>query len=105
MVLKASDGVMLKPSFLLKAVQGAPAQLDLNLHALFQERIWLGAGWRSGDAIVSMMEIQVTSELRIGYAHDFTLSEIRNYSTGSNEILIGFDFGQGTSAKRSPRYF
>ena len=104
-VLKASDGVMLKPSFLLKAVQGAPAQLDLNLHALFQERIWLGAGWRSGDAIVSMMEIQVTSELRIGYAHDFTLSEIRNYSTGSNEILIGFDFGQGTSAKRSPRYF
>lgn len=55
--------------------------------------------------MVTMMEIQVTPELRIGYAHDFTLSEIRNYSTGSNEILIGFDFGQGISAKRSPRYF
>ena len=52
-----------------------------------------------------MMEIQVTPELRIGYARDFTLSEIRDYSTGSNELLIGFDFGQGITAKRSPRYF
>ena len=104
-VLQASDGVMLKPSFLIKAVEGAPAQLDLNLHALFQEKIWVGAGWRTGDAIVGMMEIQVTPELRIGYARDFTLSEIRDYSSGSNELLIGFDFGQGVTAKRSPRYF
>ena len=65
----------------------------------------MGAGWRTGDAIVGMMEIQVTPELRIGYARDFTLSEIRDYSSGSNELLIGFDFGQGVTAKRSPRYF
>ena len=104
-VMNVSDGVMLKPSFLVKAVDGAVPQLDLNLHALFQEKIWVGAGWRTGDAIVSMLEIQVTPELRIGYARDFTLSEIRDYSTGSNEILIGFDFGQGITAKRSPRYF
>ena len=104
-VLQASDGVMLKPSVLVKAVNGAPPQIDLNLHALFQEKIWLGAGWRTGDAIVGMMEIQVTPELRIGYARDFTLSEIRDYSSGSNELLIGFDFGQGITAKRSPRYF
>jgi len=104
-VMNVSDGVMLKPSFLVKAVDGAVPQLDLNLHALFQEKIWVGAGWRTGDAIVSMFEIQVTPELRIGYARDFTLSELRDYSTGSNEILIGFDFGQGITAKRSPRYF
>jgi type IX secretion system PorP/SprF family membrane protein len=104
-VMKVSSGVMLKPSVLVKMVESAPAQLDLNLHALFQEKIWLGAGWRSGDAVVGMFEIQVTPELRIGYARDFTLSEIRDYSAGSNEILIGFDFGQGISAKRSPRYF
>jgi type IX secretion system PorP/SprF family membrane protein len=104
-VMKVSDGVMLKPSFLVKAVNAAPAQLDLNIHAFFQEKIWVGAGWRTGDGIVGMMEIQVTPELRIGYARDFTLSEIRDYSTGSNELLIGFDFGQGITAKRSPRYF
>ena len=104
-VMKVSSGVMLKPSVLVKMVEAAPAQLDLNLHALFQEKIWLGAGWRSGDAVVGMFEVQVTPELRIGYARDFTLSEIRDYSAGSNEILIGFDFCQGISAKRSPRYF
>ena len=104
-VMNLSDGVMLKPSFLVKAVDGTVPQLDLNLHALFQEKIWVGAGWRTGDGIVSMFEIQVTPELRIGYARDFTLSELRDYSTGSNEILIGFDFGQGITAKRSPRYF
>ena len=60
---------MLKPSCL--AENGGrllQRKLDLNLHALFQEQIWLGAGWRSGDAVVGMLEIQVTPELRIGYA-------------------------------------
>ena len=104
-VMKVSNGVMLKPSFLVKMVETDHPQLDLNLHALFAEKIWLGAGWRTGDAIVSMMEIQVTPELRIGFARDFTLSEIRDFSAGSNEVLIGFDFGQGITAKRSPRYF
>lgn len=104
-VMKVSDGVMLKPSFLVKMVETEHPQVDLNLHALFAEKIWLGAGWRTGDAIVSMMEIQVTPELRIGFARDFTLSEIRDFSAGSNEVLIGFDFGQGITAKRSPRYF
>ena len=102
-VIKASDGVMLKPSFLAKYVGGAPISWDLNFHALFQERIC-----RCG--LVRRRHRQHDGnprdfELRIGYAHDFTLSDIRNYSTGSNEILIGFDFGQGISAKRSPRYF
>jgi len=104
-MVRISNGVELKPSMLLKMVNNTPAQLDINLHALFQEKIWLGAGWRTGDAIVSMLEYQVTPELRIGYAHDFTISEIGNYSNGSNELLIGFDFGQGALAKRSPRYF
>ena len=58
--MKVSDGVMLKPSVLLKAVNAAPPQVDLNIHALFQEKIWVGAGWRTGDGIVGMMEIQVT---------------------------------------------
>lgn len=104
-VMKVSNGVMLKPSLLVKMVQTEHPQVDLNLHALFAEKIWLGAGWRTGDAVVSMMEIQVTPELRIGFARDFTLSEIRDFSAGSNEVLIGFDFGQGVTAKRSPRYF
>lgn len=104
-VMRISDGVELKPSVLLKMVANTPAQLDLNLHALFQQKIWLGVGWRIGDAVVSMLEYQLTSELRIGYAHDFTLSDIGTYSNGSNELLIGFDFGQGALAKRSPRYF
>ena len=85
---------------LVKAVNGA-----LRLNTALLGEIWVGAGWRTGDAIVGMMEIQVTPELRIGYARDFTLSEIRDYSSGSNELLIGFDFGQGITAKRSPRYF
>ena len=28
--------------------------LDLNIHALFQEKIWVGAGWRTGDGIVGI---------------------------------------------------
>ncbi|MBL7942395.1 MAG: type IX secretion system membrane protein PorP/SprF, partial [Flavobacteriales bacterium] len=46
------------------------------------------------------------SQLRLGYAYDFTLTDIADYSSGSHEIMLGFDFGKDVDVKvRSPRYF
>ena len=53
-----------------------------------------------------MLEYNITPQLRAGYAYDYTLTDIANYSSGSHEIMLGFDFGRDVGIKtRSPRYF
>ena len=31
---------------------------------------------------------------RAGYAYDYSLSELNDYSTGSHELMLGYEFGR-----------
>lgn len=105
-VFEPNSSLKIKPSFLVKYEQAAPVEVDINCNFLLYERLWLGAGYRTGDAVVGMLEYNITPQLRAGYAYDYTLTDIANYSSGSHEIMLGFDFGRDVGIKtRSPRYF
>ena len=95
----------IKPSTVIKYQPQAPLQADVNCNVLYKERIWLGMGYRTGDAIVGMVEYQVTPQLRIGYAYDMTTSRLRNYNTGGHEVMLGLDFGRDLIKIKTPRYF
>lgn len=94
-----------KPSVLLKYVAGAPLEADLNAHFLYREQVWLGVSYRTKDAMALMIEYQASSRFRIGYAYDFTTSGMRNYSNGTHEIMLGYDFGKELIKVKTPRYF
>lgn len=94
-----------KPTFLVKAVQGAPVSFDLSANFLFFEKFWLGAMYRHTDAVGALAQYHITNDLTVGYAYDFTLSPLRNYSGGSHEIMLGLNLGKPVKGVRSPRYF
>lgn len=94
-----------KPSTVIKYQPEAPLQADVNCNFLYKERVWFGAGYRTGDALVGMVEYQVTPQMRIGYAYDMTTSRLRNYTTGSHEVMLGIDFGRDLIKIKTPRYF
>ncbi|MBL0343015.1 MAG: type IX secretion system membrane protein PorP/SprF [Bacteroidetes bacterium] len=94
-----------RPSVMLKYSANAPLQYDVNLNVLISDIIWIGASYRSSDAVILLLEYQVDKKLRIGYSYDMTLSEIRRYSSGSHEIIIGYDFGFNVLKMKTPRYF
>lgn len=94
-----------KPTFLLKAVDGAPLSFDLSANFLFFEKFWLGAMYRHEDAIGALAQYHITNGLSVGYAYDYPLSILRDYSGGSHEIMLGFEFGNQVRGIRSPRYF
>ena len=94
-----------KPTFLLKAVEGAPLSFDLSANFLFYEKFWLGAMYRYDDAVGVLAQYLITNDLSIGYAYDYPLSILNNYSGGSHEIMVGFEFGNKVKGVRSPRYF
>ncbi|WKZ66194.1 MAG: type IX secretion system membrane protein PorP/SprF [Flavobacteriales bacterium] len=104
-VFPLGESLDIKPSTLIKYSPGAPMEADVNCNVLYRERIWLGLGYRTGDALVAMAEYQVSPQLRIGYAYDMTTSRLRSYTTGSHEVMLGLDFGKELVRIKSPRYF
>lgn len=100
-----TNEIKIKPSFLLKYIYNAPLQADINANVLLNNLIWIGASYRTGDAVVLIGEYQLTKKLRLGYSFDLTLSELQRYSAGSHEFMIGYDFGYQLQKMRTPRYF
>ena len=49
-VANFSESVQFKPTFLTKAIVGAPIQFDISANFLLAEKVWLGAMYRVGDA-------------------------------------------------------
>ena len=106
-VFNLSTNTKFKPAFLVKATNGAPLSYDLTANFLFNEKLWLGAGYRINEstaALGGLVDFQISKQLRIGYAYEHPFSAIRSFSNGTHEILIMFEFLQSKRIK-SPRYF
>ena len=104
-VLNVSENVKFKPSALLKYVKNAPLEGDINFSAVFKDAFWIGATYRTNDAVAVLLEYQSNSYFRVGYSYDITISGLRGYQNGSHEIMIGVDFGKDLKKVKTPRYF
>jgi type IX secretion system PorP/SprF family membrane protein len=104
-VIETENNLKFKPSVLIKYEAGGKAQVDLNLNVLINDIFWLGASYRSKEAIVALFEFQASKKLRFGYSYDYTIGELSNYTSGSHEFMIGYDFGYPVMKMKSPRYF
>lgn len=89
--IKMAPGYRLEPSFLLKTVGPAPTEIDLNARFLYRENVWLGFSYRNSGATALMVGLE-RDRFVIGYAHDFTSSNIKNYSAGTNELYLQYSF-------------
>jgi type IX secretion system PorP/SprF family membrane protein len=104
-VFDLNDNLKLKPSAMVKMVKGAPISLDLNASLFINERFEVGLSWREGDSIDAILGLQVTPDVRIGYAYDHTLTNLGNYNSGSHELMLLFDLDFAKKHIKSPRYF
>ncbi|MCW3076002.1 MAG: putative rane protein [Bacteroidetes bacterium] len=95
----------LKPGVAVKYTQNAPLSIDGNLSVLFNEKIWFGVMYRYGAAAGANIVYNITKQMRIGYAYDYSLTNMGRYSPSTHEIMLGFDFLSNTKALKSPRYF
>lgn len=104
-VWDVSNYVKFKPTVLLKAVGGAPPGFDLTANFLFYEKLWLGGMYRHHDSAGVLVQYEVNNKLKFGYAYDYIISDIGRYTTGSHEVMLGYDFGKGNRGDVTPRYF
>lgn len=105
-VFELSDSFKFKPAFMSKFVKGSPVALDVSANVLYNEKFELGASYRFGDAVSALMNVQATKNIRIGYAYDYTISNLGQFNSGTHEIFILFNIDLlGKGYDKSPRFF
>lgn len=104
-VHELNENMKLKPTFMMKAVTGAPLVADIGMHALFNETFWLGVSYRTGDSWAAITQFQITHQLRMGYSYDYTMTELQQFNSGTHEITLGYDFSFSKNKIVTPRYF
>ena len=102
------------PQVMFRYTPNAPVDIDLNLGIRWWEDYSAGITFRKGgiddrllESIDVMASAKVLRGLRIGAAYDITLSELRQYSNGSVEVMLMYCFGEPAKPATfiNPRYF
>ena len=103
-VFDLDENLKLKPSAMVKMVQGAPVSLDLNASLFINETFEVGLSWREGDSLDAIIGVQASPSIRVGYAYDHTLTNLGDHNSGSHELMLLFDLDFAQNIK-SPRFF
>ena len=91
-VFHLNDDVDLEPSCMIKFISPVPVQFDIMTKATWKQKVWLGVAYRTMDAASAMIGYLFKQNLLFGYSYDFTTSNLRNYSSGTHELMFGVRF-------------
>jgi len=88
------------PTALVKYTANAPVQADVGMRAEWREKFWIGASYRTEDAVSIMSGIALgggekRNRYRLGYAFDFTTSKLMTYNNGGHELVLIIDLFKG----------
>jgi len=90
-----------EPSFLLKYASPAPMKIDVGARFIYKDQFWLGGGYRHNDAFTALVGFMYKNYLMIGYSYDITTTNLKKYSTGTHELMLGLRFSR-SQAKHWP---
>ena len=91
-----NEDINIIPSVMMKYVSSAfkdGYQAEVNVKAQYRDLFWAGASIRQFDGYAAMVGLNVGNTFNVGYAYDFTTSDIRTYSRGTHELILGFLLG------------
>jgi type IX secretion system PorP/SprF family membrane protein len=97
-VYNLNTSIALEPNILLKMDQ-AKITTDLNVMAMYNNKIRAGLTYRTIDALAILAGYKFTPDLQLGLSYDFTTSKIRDFSSGSVEVMLKYCFMPKLSSK------
>jgi type IX secretion system PorP/SprF family membrane protein len=104
-VFDLTDNVKFKPFAMVKSSFNAPTSLDVSTNFLFNEKFEIGATYRLEDSFGAMVNYAISPNVRIGYAYDHIVSDLKVTTPSSHEVILLFDLNFPKKVSRSPRYF
>lgn len=87
-----NESIAVAPSFLVKYVSPVPVQIEPTLRLIYKDQVWIAGSYRTQDAITACIGYTFQQNITFGYSYDMTMTNLKNYSTGTHEIMLGFRF-------------
>lgn len=97
------DKWILEPMVLFKYVSPAPLQVDGGLKLTYKNNIWIGANYRTNDAVSAIIGYMFNNWLMFGYSYDYSITPLQKYNSGSHEVMLGIRF-MPPKQKTEPQY-
>jgi type IX secretion system PorP/SprF family membrane protein len=106
-VFEPNQRLKFKPALLVKAVQGAPLQVDVSANFLLNDKFTLGAAYRWDAAVSALFGFQINDKFLLGLAYDRETTELggTHFNNGSFEVLLRYEFLTRYKRVITPRFF
>lgn len=95
----------LKPSILLKGVQGAPLSADINVSGLIMNQIWAGVFTRNFNTFGIMSQFEFMDAYKIGYSFELIGKNLTGSGLPTHEIMLSADLAIFSHQSVFQRYF
>jgi type IX secretion system PorP/SprF family membrane protein len=106
-IFELTNDLVVKPSTLIKYTNGSPLQMDFNFNLWWENKYGIGVSYRTGNAYVGLLEWQITTQFRVGYAYDYYANSLMPYNAGTHELMLRFEYDSSGKSyiMQSPRYY
>jgi type IX secretion system PorP/SprF family membrane protein len=104
-VFDLNPNLKFKPFAMVKSAINTPTSLDVSANFLYIEKFEMGATYRLQDSFGVMVNYSISPTLRIGYAYDHIVSDLKVTTPSSHEIILLFDLNSSKKVSQSPRFF
>lgn len=97
-----TDDINAIPSLMVKYINGSSKnsfQPEANVKFQYRDLLWVGGSYRYQDGYAAMAGFNVSNTFNVGYAYDFTTTNLNTVSRGTHELMIGFLLGNKYSEK------
>ena len=91
-----TDDINAIPSLMVKYINGSSKnniQPEVNLKMQYRDLFWVGGSYRYEDGYAAMLGLNVGNTFNVGYAYDFTTTNLNTVSRGTHEVMVGFLLG------------
>jgi type IX secretion system PorP/SprF family membrane protein len=99
-----SSTIQLQPSALMRLNTPFGNIFDVSGTLIWNEFIWGGLSYRNTNDFSTLLAIQPTQQLRIGYSFDFSMGDVSQYNNGAHEISLLYHWGL-KSKTINPKFF
>ena len=134
-IFPLGDKLKLKSDGLIKYTPNAPLDIDLHAGVVFLDLFNIGATYRiggitgqrrvittpvtatstpsvstqtrnsAGESLDFVLQILFSKNLKLGMAYDYTLSQVKDFHSGTYELMLEYMFTEKPTGNTNPRFF
>ncbi len=89
---QASDQVAIKSSVMALVRMDNNVNLDYNVKAYFENKVWLGLTYRDIDSGVVLLGFNINERFTASYSYEMSVGDFRTFEDGSHELVLAARF-------------